>query len=427
VKVHPNILLLVIDCLRSDFVHTLGLARIPTIDRLCGEGFAFTSAIAGSTTTTPSFAGILTGRYPYETGVRSHSGHRLSPEVVTLPEVLRGCGYFTHAEVCGPLGPEVGLDRGFEHYDLRTRKEDVHQEWGRELLGRIAGLPQPWFLLLHVWALHRRRHVLPECDNARHGRTEYARALSSIDVYLARLLGCLPERTLVVLTGDHGEEIARNPLHRRIGRLRRKLYRVALKHGLTHKHISHALRGYRDGHGHSLYDELVRVPLIFWCPGLMPAGRSDLQVRHVDVLPTLAEAAGAAVPDGIAGEGLMAIVREGQGRHRDAYLEAVGTTRPNKDDWLAGLRVDNRYKYIYAPYRQGFEPELYDLQSDPGERRNLATLLPEVTADLRGRIERLGTDRQAGVRMDAAEEERVMARLRDLGYADGASEQEPAD
>ena len=423
-----NILLLVVDCLRADHVNEPGHALTPNIDRLAAQGFSFTSAIATTTTTTPSFAALLTGRYPFEHGVRSHSGYRLKPDVATLPQVLRERGYHTRAEVCGPLGPEVGLDRGFDRYNFRSRSEDIHGEWGRKLLDDLPGAGnQPWFLLLHVWALHRRRQVLPECDDARHGRTDYGRALSSLDVYLAGLLARLPENTLVVLTGDHGEEIARNALHERIGRLRRKLFRFAQKHGLTHTHMSRGLRGFREGHGHSLYDELVRVPLVFWCPGLIPAGRSGLQVRHVDVLPTLVEIAGAPASTGATGQSLMDIVRDGRGAHRDAYLEAVGTTLPDESEWLSGLRVENRYKYICAPHREGFEPELYDLRADPGERHNLATRRPDVAADLRGRIDRLGTDAEKGVRMSADEQERVMARLRDLGYADGATEQEPKD
>jgi arylsulfatase A-like enzyme len=422
-----NILLLVIDCLRADFVNERGLAHTPAIDRLVAQGFSFTSALAATTTTTPSFASLLTGRYPFENGVRSHSGYRLNPAVPTLPEVLREGGYHTRAEVCGPLGPEVGLDRGFERYHLRDRSEGIHREWGRRLLEDLPGEREaPWFLLLHVWALHRRRQVLPECNDSRHGDTDYARAFASIDVYLARLLERLPEDTLIVLTGDHGEEIARSALHRRVGRLRRKLFRFAHKHGLTRTHMSRGLRGLREGHGHSLYDELVLVPLVFHGPGLIPPGRSDVQVRHVDVLPTLTEAGGVPTPDGTTGQSLMGIMREGGGEHRDAYLEAVGTTLPDKNEWLAGLRVANRYKYIYAPYRGGFQPELYDLRTDSGERRNLAALLPAVAADLRARIERLGAGAMTGSRMDAAEQEKVMARLRDLGYADGPSKQQPS-
>ena len=424
----PNILLLVIDCLRADFVNESGHALTPTIDRLAAEGFSFTSAIATTTTTTPSFAGLLTGSFQYQHGVRSHSGYRLGPDVPTLPQVLREQGYHTRAEVCGPLGPEVGLDRGFERYNFRDRRESIHGEWGRAFLDGLPGdMPEPWFAMLHVWALHRRRQVLPECDDREHGATRYGRALASIDVYLARLLEQLPEDTLVVLTGDHGEEIARNAVHKRIGRLRRKLFRFAQKHGLTRTHMSRGLRGYREGHGHSLYDELVRVPLVLHCPGLVPQGRSDLQVRHVDVMPTLLEAAGTAVPDGIAGEGLAGIMHGHGGAHRYAYLEAVGVTLPDKSEWLAGLRVDNRYKYIYAPYRDGFEPELYDLQADPGERQNLAASHPDVAADMRARIERMGTEEMSGVEMSAEEQARVMARLQDLGYVDGATEQEPQD
>ncbi len=215
-----NLLILVIDCLRADFVYEKGLAHTPVIDRLARDGFGFLNAISTTTTTTPSFASLLTGKYPFEHGVRSHSGYRLSESAPTLAEMLRQGGYHTYAEMSGPLVQQVGLAKGFSAYNLRTRKETIHRDWGQQLLRKFDGyFQEPWFVLLHVWSLHRPRQVIPECREAKFGNTDYGRALSSIDAYLDALFERVPEDTVVVLTGDHGEDIV-------WGRLRNKWAKI---------------------------------------------------------------------------------------------------------------------------------------------------------------------------------------------------------
>ncbi|MFO7958447.1 MAG: sulfatase [Candidatus Brocadiia bacterium] len=414
----PNILLVVVDCLRADFAYDAELARTPALDRLRAGGFSFLNTIAATSTTTPCFATLLTGLYPFEHGVRSHSEYSLAEGVTTIAGLLAEAGYYTRAEVTGPLGPEVGLDRGFADYRFRSKEQTIHTAWGAELLSSMQHMPrEPWFVLLHLWPLHKSRQVPPEVDDRRFGKTRYGRALAGIDRYLARLLDLLPENTLTVLTGDHGEDIARGPLDRLQKKLRKKLQRYRVTRGLTRRHVATLYRGCHVGHGYGLYETLIKVPLILHLPARIPHGRSELQVRHLDVAPTILELAGA--PAGqTTGASLLGMMRGEDHDHRPAYLEAVGRIMPDENDWLAGMRVENRYKYIYAPHRDDFEPQLFDLTADPGEKRNVARHRPEVAARLRGAIEDLPADAMRGARMDAATRQRVMERLRDLGYAD---------
>jgi arylsulfatase A-like enzyme len=416
----PNILLLVVDCLRADHVYEEGLAHIPAIRALMGRGFSFQNAIASTTTTTPSFASLLTGRYPFEHGVRTHHGGKLSEGVPMMPQLLQQAGYHTYAEACGPLGVEVGMDRGFDEYVHRGRRAVITGAWGKELLDRLDGhYREPWFLMLHVWALHKPRQVLPERSGQDAGRTEYARALSSIDLKLGPILEALAPQTAVIFTGDHGEEIPTGWLDARIRRIRKQVFLFRKRHGLTKTHISIGSRDCSDGHGFAIYEPLVRVPLILAHEGRIPAGRSDVQVRHIDVAPTVLELAGLPVPEEMTGRGLMAAVGGEDTAHRDAYLEAVGSGLGTTNAWLAGIRVDNRYKYIYAPFYELFTPELYDLTADPDERRNIAAEQPEVVADLLSRIGAIqDRARAAGVPLSEEEQSTVMERLKDLGYLD---------
>ena len=415
----PNFLLLVIDCLRADHVYQHGLARTPTIDSLMHEGFSFLNTITTTAVTTPSFASLLTGKYAFEHGVRWHSGFRLNDDTVTLPEALKEQGYNTYAEVSGPLGPEVGINKGFDEYNHRGRRERINVEWGRDLLGRLAGhYRKPWFLMLHVWSLHRRRQVIPECRGRDFGATQYAKAVSSVDVYLSKALPLLPENTVIALTGDHGEDISRGKFDRWQRNVRKKIYRAMRKRGLTDKHVSIAYRDLHEGHGHTVYDSLVRVPFILHRPGVIPHGRTDVQVRHIDLAPTIADLAGADLPPDTTGTSAMPIVRGDDHAHRDAYLEAAGRVMPKQEEWLSGMRVDNRYKYIFAPFLDTFEPELYDLEADPEERNNIARREPAIVEDLHARIQRLKATEVAATPLSGQDQQTVMSRLKDLGYLD---------
>ncbi len=416
----PNILLLVVDCLRADHVYEEGLAHIPAVRSLMDRGFAFRNAIASTTTTTPSFASLLTGRYPFEHGVRTHHGGKLSENVVMMPQLLQQAGYHTYAEACGPLGVEVGMNRGFDEYVHRGRRAVITGAWGKELLEKLGGhYEEPWFLMLHVWALHKPRQVLPERKGKECGPTEYGRSFSSIDLRLGPVLDMLPPGTAVIFTGDHGEEIPTGWLDMRIRRIRKQVYLFKRRHGLTRTHISIGSRDCSDGHGFAIYDHLVKVPLILAGGDRIPAGRSDVQVRHIDLAPTVLDLAGVPAPEEMTGSSLLSVVEGRDDAHRDAYLEAVGSGLGTTNAWLAGIRVENRYKYIYAPFYDLFEPELYDLSADPDERNNIAGEQPGVVADLLSRIGAIQERaRTAGVPLSDDEQRTVLDRLKDLGYVD---------
>lgn len=415
----PNILFLVVDCLRADHVYEPGLAHAPTLDALRAGGFSFLNTIATNTQTTPSFGSLLTAKYPFETGIRSLYGHRLAEGVRTLPELLRDAGYHTSAEVSGPLAAEAGLDRGFAEYNFRPKKALAYDAWGEALLQKLRERSTaPWFMLLHLWEVHMKRRVLPQCENDRCGATSYARAVSSLDTYLARLVSALPQNTLLVITGDHGEMITRSDAERRWKKARKRFYMFLHKHHLTRRHPAHGLRNCWEGHGHMLYDELIKVPLIFHCRGLIQPGTSDRQVRHVDIPATILDAAGVAPEPNLTGRSLMEMIRGAPGEHRDAYSEVAGAQYFNKDLALVSLRSENRYKYIYAPFNAGFKPELFDLADDPGERRNAASSRPDIAAQLRAKLGAMPVDRLPGVEMTDQEKAVALARLKSLGYHD---------
>jgi arylsulfatase A-like enzyme len=205
---HPNILLVVVDCGRSDRWVGAGRSSVtPNVDRLGREGVVFPTTIVEESCTTPSFTTLLTGLYSPRHGVYFVWGYRLADNVRMLTEVLAEHGYHTYAEVSGPLLPEMGLERGFESYEYRAPCDYLHTAWGDRLVERLRSghYRRPWFMMLHLWEVHFPRQIAPEHNNAEHGAEEYDRAVSSLDAQLGRLFEAAGENTLIAFTGDHGE------------------------------------------------------------------------------------------------------------------------------------------------------------------------------------------------------------------------------
>jgi arylsulfatase A-like enzyme len=168
-------------------------------------------------------------------------------------------------------------------------------------------------------------------------------------------------------------------------------------------------------------DELVRVPVV--CAGPMfPANATiDKQVRHVDLLPTILEAAGT-LPDSLSinGKSLFPFLSGEEHEDRLAYCEAVGSTLPNNRSWIAGLRTTT-HKYCFRPFNEKPYEELYDLRADPLEKNNLASTQTQVCAELRATLQSLSQEFESqpilqGQKMTDAEQQVLEERLKDLGY-----------
>ena len=410
----PNILFLLIDCLRADAVvgEDRG-ARTPTLDHLVRSGVACTQAIASASSTTPCVASLLTGSYSFVHGIRSIFGLKLNPAVPSLVDAFRAYGYHTWAEVSGPLFPETDLDRGFDVYHCREGAAYLSTNWGTDFRQRLQSLSvqQPWFGFLHLWELHHRRHILPAFRGQTYGRNRYERALSCLDVELGRLLTVLPENTLIVVHGDHGEHVVQTDLRYRWYRLVRDLSgRKTIK---------------REGHEMDVSEDLVRVPLVFSMVGAgtdslsLPVGKLAPQlVRQIDALPTLLDLVGAPVPHGIHGTSIKPTLLDDIPLGLEAYIEAFLRVRSDPRDQRIGWRT-SEWKYIYAPNNTRISAELYNLPNDPSERYNLVHQRQDMAELLQRRIEDIRHGSRVATPefvMSETEKADLEKRLTDLGY-----------
>jgi arylsulfatase A-like enzyme len=405
----PNVFFLAIDSLRADAVFGERVAT-PNIDSHAQKGAAFRQAICTTTTTTPSFSSMLTGCYPPKHGVRGLQGYTLSSGITTWAEAFSKAGYETHAEVTGPLLPETGVLRGFEDARHRPGYKAPFFGWRDEVMERIASYGDPWFLMLHIWEVHRPYRSPPDFEK-RKDKAGYEAAVTASDDYLKPIFDTLDDNTIVVITGDHGEDYPDTQLGFQMVRAARK-FRRTLKLSKWLPFVDNKLAGTEIGHGYALYEHLVRVPLIISGPGIVPSV-VEQQVRHIDLFPTVADLCGVELPTAQDGRSLRPLMEGGSLSEEPAYLEAVGVK-------LEGNRIQGVRTPDWKLLKRGKgRSSLFKLNGagSPNEKRDLYRRYPEVASQLENYIDKVTTTEVVAESGMTTEEEQVVEQhLRDLGY-----------
>ena len=426
----PSILLLVVDCLRADLVARPRPAW-PAASALVERGARFANAYSTCPTTTPAVTSILTGRYPASHGIRALRGARLAEDVPTLAEELARGGYRTLASVTGPLLDNVGLLRGFGELEYRDVPErSVHGPWGERLLERLRADAQAgssFFGLVHLWDMHTPRTYPRELDRREFGRNTYERSLAGLDRWLGRAVEAVGDETLVVLTGDHGENVNLEPrslgMQAKAMRLRELLPVSPLASRVLERGVRsdsklllrHAPRFFWN-HNQTLFETDVRVPLVFVGPAVAPGVRST-SVSHVDLAPTFLDLAGLLSPVEWDGRSLAASVRDGSEPPPHPVVMEVPEGAPSGVETIRQQAIrEGSYKLVTSLEDDRVTDALYDLVADPNERRNLARERPEVVARLRGRLEDVRRKRVDAVAMGEEDDAVLAARLEELGY-----------
>ena len=402
----PTVVLVTIDTLRADRLGCYGRegAGTPRIDLLARGGTLFSEAQTSAPLTLPAHASILTGRSVPAHGVANNGTFRLPDDVPTLAERFAEAGYATGAFVSAPvLARRYGLDRGFRVYDdhiprpAAARGLVVHyaerpgMETARRALAFVAAQSPdtPVFVWVHVWEPHV-PYRPPEDLARRFPDDRYQGEVAAADRVVGRLLDEIEAmgrggRRLVTIVSDHGEGLG--------------------EHG-------------EPTHGVFLYRATMHVPWLIEGPAWgVPAGlRIDAPVGVADVAPTLLDLAGLPALEGIDGASLAPRLRgEALPQRRGVFAESH---LPRLEFGWSGLRAivstDHR-KLIDAP-----RPELFDLEADPGEERDLAAARAAEVRDLQraldGLVRRAGSLAPAGEAGREASREEI-AQLRSLGYA----------
>lgn len=385
----PNVLLITIDTLRADHVSCYGyhLRTTPNIDRLAAEGTRFDRAYTAIPLTGPAHYSLFTSRYPQEHGARINGvSHNSEARLIFLPQALRRFGYRNAAFISAwPLTSRLThLDEFFDHYDEelnRTYQLFNSSRYAEDVTPRaIAWLRangrRPFFLWVHYFDPHSPYHfrkafsrlprtgkaplnALPNDEETRFRVASYDSEVAYADHYVGKLLEALSElkldgSTLVVLLSDHGESLG--------------------EHGYV-------------GHGRHLYENIVRIPLIFRWPGVVQAGKTVAsEVSLLDVAPTILDLAagpGYQPPVPLGGRSLAGSLYEGGAppeerviRHITfagkkgffprwfSFLWTSVDERPLRVGMLAGAR-----KLIWSPQDESLE--IFNLSRDPLEQAPL--------------------------------------------------------
>lgn len=429
----PSIILVSIDTLRADRLGAYGSDRglTPHLDALADEGAVFEQATSAAPWTLPSHVSLFTSMLPFDHHVRWTSMH-IDPARSMLAERLRDAGYRTAAFTgAGYVDSLFGFGQGFDVYENHREAleggpaaiVDHALAWARQESGA------PFFLFVHTYEVHS-----PFTNTDRAPRDDAGRLHAPFtnheveEVHQQRLVLTPAERRYV--TGLYDSDVASadavigNLLEalRREGILDRAILVILSDHG--EDLWDHDAR-WSPGHGHSLYQELLRVPLIVRAPGLVPAGaRIRTPVSLIDIAPTLLEMTGLPPEPDHRGRSLDTTLRSG----REPEAEPIWSESVEFGPDRFALREGDR-KVIRAPrpgtshgkLRLTAPPlEVFDLAADPGETRDLSASVtaPEVRmiVDVGHRAER-ALHATSDDLADAADiPENLHEQLRSLGY-----------
>jgi len=385
-----NVMIVAVDTLRPDHLSCYGYSRAtsPNLDMLARQSVRCQYALSQAPWTLPSFSTVFTSLYPSQHGAIDVNS-RMRTSFPTLASILKSKGYATGAIVNAPaLKPAYRTSRGFDFYDMTPQTGRIADGTTRDALKWIDSVrDRPFFIFVHYFDPHLPYSPPPPYDTlydsaytGRIGRSFNLEGFSLVrdsmfvqmkrlsdadwkhivalydgeiaftDSCIGVLLRGLEERhlrsnTLIVFLSDHGEEF--------------------FEHG-----------GFE--HGHTLYDDLLWVPLMFSMPGVLPEGKvvKD-QVRLLDVAPTILDLIGIEKPPHFEGVSLAPLLTG-----RGAIDERSNSILPPGVSYAEAMRHGAEQKSITAyPWKLIYktlngEIEVFDLKQDPDEMVNLAGMNP---------------------------------------------------
>jgi arylsulfatase A-like enzyme len=424
----PNILLIVIDSLRSDKCISKNLSSItPNIDFLIKNGTAFPNTISSAAATAVAMSSIFTGLPPFKIGMDTINYHKLSPDIETYVKILKNNGYKTYA-TAPSVAEDFGLICDFENSDSTYRNYlSLFDGLGEQIIEKLVNgsINTPWFFYIHIFDLHTPITVPKSFSDKKFGASKYEKQISAIDFWIGKIIGKINlQNTLIILTADHGEYIPiveynnkiinleasdneaklwkignRIPnispdsalnIKKKIGGLLRNTRTKIKKQKIDELNLSpyqkRVLMESRMEEGHRMFDDLLKVPLIF--SGLnVPSNKKILQqVRHVDIFPTIEDIISLPKKQNVDGYSLLPLMQDKLLEEIPAYIESPPSVMKNSKK-IIGIRTSN-YKMIKQADSNEIL-ELYNIIDDPLEEKNIVKDYPEVVLSLDKKLSKI--------------------------------------
>ena len=442
----PNILIITVDSLRADKIYGNDKSSLtPNIDSLIKKGVYFTQAISTSDATGLSLGSIFTASYPFKTGI-THFNY--NPDVSTYFQILKDQGYHTFATV-----PDVSFflkltsnltDKDAYVYDKRDSWIQLVGGIGQLIINRLERkLEEPWIYFIHLMDLHAPFYLPKEFDSEKYGKTRYDRMVSAIDFWIGKFLEKIDlTKTLVIISADHGDYI---PILDKQPKVQTKIHTLlkkgketfpslepiglkffiafnSLKKSYKYNKLKKTLTENQlrtlDARGQwHLYDELIRIPLIFTGQGIQSSKIISEQVRQVDIFPTIIDILKiSGLHNTVYGRSLVPLFVGKSLEEIPAYIE-TGSRDPKKLGNIIGIRT-SKYKYLRSRIDSTQNISLFDLQNDPLEQNNLAQSKPEIVKEMENLLNEIKIDsiNQNPPEFDDEETKNIQEELRKLGY-----------
>ena len=446
----PNILFIVIDSLRADKVFGKNkTSKIPNIESLIKNGVYFEQAICSTPATGVSVSSIFTGLYPFKIGMGSEKYQKFNPKIRSCIQILKENDYNTYA-----TSPEITNDLGVTH-DFENPDKSYNNYFslfaglGNQIIQKISAnyLKKPWFFYIHILDLHKPVVVPKKFDDEKFGLSQYERMLSATDFWIGKILEKINlSNTLVIFTADHGEyipfvkhedkiinleasateknlwklgnKVPQNlyPIKRKLAGLirttRNQIKNTKLEHSSFSEYERRVLLHQRQGNVPDLYDDLIRVPLIFSGYGITSNSIISRQTPQVDIFPTILDIIGIKSQEQVDGKSLLHIINGKKLRDSYVYIESSPGIGKGKDK-VIGIRSSN-FKYFRDLNNTGRVLHLYDLKNDPLEENNIANKSKPVLKNLEEELLKIRSGSYEKYESEISEE--VKQVLKELGY-----------
>ena len=451
----PNIILLIIDSFRADkFHHDTKTSITPNIDNLIQTGTYFSQTISSADATLLSWSSIFTGLNPFKTGIRSSRFNKLNQNITTIFDLLKQENYEFYS-FTPTFSETIGLFPKFKNnnsiYDFT---ETLDTGLGSKILSLLSSneSKSPWFLNLHLLDLHYPLLVPTNFNSDKFGFSKYEKIVSVIDSWLGKFMKHIDlENTIIIITSDHGASIKKikkddniidfedngekeiqkkkitNKIPKFLKPIKDKFYfsleskkqnkkMEKLSQFILSDYEKRSLLSANFSIDHFLFDEKIKVPLLFVGKGIPKNHKFSKQVGLVDIFPSLCYLLQLDVNyQNLDGRNLFPLKSESIFEELPIYIESNPLIDIESND-VVGIRTSN-FKYFRDVNSSSKRVHLFDLQNDPFEENNISSENQEKTSTMESILKNLldNSDKEI-TENDELSSDDIENELRKMGY-----------
>ena len=443
----PNILFLVVDSFRADrFYGKEKSSFTPTLDKLRDNGVYFSQNISSADGTILSLNSIFNGVFPSITGTREIKLLLKSPNYLSSL-IDEDYSIYTVMPKLTSFSPLLNINSNGYSYSGESPPESLFDGVGEKILEILnSPMKSPWFFYIHLMDLHWPLNVPQKFEDEKFGKDKYDKVVSSIDYYLKKFLEVLNlEETLIIITSDHGHPIPYDEkditsfepdlkLGLKVGKKimpkfshkfgasifnkTREVIRNRRLQEVNQNLTEYEIRSRLPPFLQSLFDELVRTPLLFSGYKMEPLITKQ-QTRSVDIFPTVFDLLGFNYSGRIQGKSLLPLIRGDDCEENPSYMHTIPHEKLSDNDQV-GIRT-SKYKYFRHARNPSLNIHLYDLNQDTLENKNIYKENPEKIHEMEEIIDEYSNFTNNEILNDEEilnpeEEAKIREELKKLGY-----------